>query len=156
MMRGASLIPCIHGMIRPSSAMCSPIATMRTRWPGPWRTASPTALVMACSGRTIAAPAHKSLLSFSEPIRASKNPSGRESLLRLPAFLCISWSMIAINYEHISMRTFLNPQYSALPIEVKPLFPVTTTLFAPLAQWMTMILPPLSKPQTMPTWLSPG
>ena len=43
-------------------------------------------------------------------IRASKNPSGRESLLRLPAFLCISWSMIAINYEHISMCTFLNPQ----------------------------------------------
>ncbi len=33
--------------------------------------------------------------SFSEPIRASKNPSGREPLLRLPAFLCISWSMIA-------------------------------------------------------------
>ena len=35
------------------------------------------------------------ILSFSEPIRASKNPSGREPLLRLPAFLCISWSMIA-------------------------------------------------------------
>ena len=83
---------------------------MQTLWHGRWRTASQTALVMACSGRTIAAPAHKSLLSFSEPITASKNPSGRESLLRLPAFLCISWSMIAINYEHISMRTFLNPQ----------------------------------------------
>ena len=64
--------PCHCVIARQSSAMFLPIATMQTLWHGQWRTASQTALVMACSGRTIAAPAHKSLLSFSEPIRASK------------------------------------------------------------------------------------
>ena len=46
------------------------------------RTALPTASVMACSGQTIAAPAHKSLLSFSEPIRESK--ANRQSNKKLP------------------------------------------------------------------------
>ena len=46
--------------------------------------------------------------------------------------------MIAINYEHISMRTFLNPQKILGPANRggSRFSPVTTTLFSLLAQWI--------------------
>ena len=43
-----------------------------------------------------------------------------------------------------------------LPMDVKPLTPVTTVQFALLAQWIISRLPLSSRPPTMPTCISPG